>query len=268
MRALHCSQSAELAEPVMQHVVVEESGEDKRSLAEHVERVHTVVPKPTDRDNEPHDNMKGQPSVLEKLLRTIGINDSTRIDEASGKGSVIDVIKIVCPGATRDYANKALRRVIAKDRDEQEKAGQNETTSNSISPCIANRVDYIRINGKGQITPVSDAKTIIEIIWLLPGRATREFRRRSAEIKCRVLRGDTSICAEIKSRCFQNSMSGDAVRSPAKRARVGPETNELVIAKLNQHLMERKAQHQLEVQRLNESMVTKFNKALQQIRGK
>lgn len=263
----------------MQHVVVEESAEDKRSLAEHVERVRTVVPKPTDRDNEPHDNMKGQPSVLEKLLRTIGINDSTRIDEASGKGSVIDVIKLVCPGATRDYANKALRRVIAKDRDEQERAGQNETTSNSISPWIANRVDYIRINGKGQITPVSDAKTIIEIIWLLPGRATREFRRRSAEIKCRVLRGDTSICAEIKSRCadvqsseqrrgFQNSTSGDAVRSPAKRARVGPETNELVIAELNQHLMERKAQHQLEMQRLNESMVTKFNKALEQIRGK
>jgi len=268
MSALHCPQSAELAEPVMQRIVVEESGEEfKRSLVEHVERVRTGVPEPTDRDNESHDKIKGQPPVLEKLLRTFGINGSIRIDEASGKGSVIDVIKLVCPGATGDYANKALRRVIAKDRDEQERVGHN---NEPVS--IADHVDYIRINGKGHTTPVSDANTIIEIIWLLPGKAAREFRRRSAEIECRVLGGDTSICAEIESRCadvqsseqgrgFQNSMSGDAVGSPAKRARVGPETRELVTAELNQELMKIEVQHQLE-------MVTKFNKAFEQIRGK
>ncbi len=46
---------------------------------------------------------------------------------------------------------------------------------------LAERVHYIKINGTGHVTPVADAKTIVEIIWLLPTRAAQEFRRQSAE---------------------------------------------------------------------------------------
>lgn len=85
---------------------------------------------------------------------------------------------------------------------------------------------------------MSDAKTITEIIWLLPARAAKEFRRQSAETICRVLSGDTSICEEIESRCarlqgseegraFQHFMSGESDGTPAKRARIGPEIMEL-----------------------------------------
>lgn len=214
----------------------QESGESfKRSLAERVEQVRTGIPRgdPDGADEEPKEP-ETKASVLEKSLRTIGIVGSIRVDEASGKGSIIDVIKLLCPGATGDYATQALSRVIDRDSDEgPTMAGR---TSTSIS--IADRVDHIQINGKGRTTPVSDAKTITEIIWLLPARAAKEFRRQSAETICRVLSGDTSICEEIESRCarlqgseegraFQRFMGGESDGPPAKRARIGPAIMEL-----------------------------------------
>jgi hypothetical protein len=56
---------------------------------------------------------------------------------------------------------------------------------------------HISINGIP--TPVADARTLIEIIWALPGRVAQEFRRVSAATVCRVL-GDVSLVAEIETR--------------------------------------------------------------------
>ena len=47
---------------------------------------------------------------------------------------------------------------------------------------------------------MADAKTLVEIVWLLPGKAAREFRRSSAETVCRVLGGDISLVKEIEAR--------------------------------------------------------------------
>ncbi|CAM9312367.1 unnamed protein product, partial [Sphacelaria rigidula] len=197
----------------------QESGEAfKRSLAERVERVRAGIS--GDDPDGADEEFETKASVLQKSLRTIGIIGSIRVDEASGKGSVIDVIKLLCPGATGDYAKTALSRVFAKDQDERHESDQVDATS------IADR---------GRTTPVSDAKTITEIIWMLPGRAAKEFRRQSAETICRALSGDTSICEEIESRrnrlqgseegrAFQRFMGGE---SDAKRARIGPEIMEL-----------------------------------------
>lgn len=254
----------------------QESGDAfKRSLEERVERVRGGV---FNEEHEADDESKS--SVLEKSLRTIGIMGSVRVDEDSGKGSVIDVIKLLCPGATGDYAKTALNRVLATDQDDQAASDQGDRTS------IADRVDHIQINGKGRTTPVSDAKTITEIIWLLPARAAKEFRRQSAETICRVLAGDTSICDEIESRCarlqnsdegraFQHFLTGASDGSPAKKTRIGPDIMELAtteqyqafVPSQVQHHMDQ-AQHQMNQQRVrNEvSLVMTFEEAFEQIR--
>lgn len=69
--------------------------------------------------------------------------------------------------------------------------------------------------------------TNIEIIWLLPARAAKEFRRQSAHTICRVLGGDTSLCDEIEQRYarLQSTEEGRAYQNfvmyqgPAKKTR-------------------------------------------------
>lgn len=242
----------------------QESGESfKSALAEHVERVRAGIP--GDDPDVVDEEIETKASVLEKSLRTIGIIGSIRVDEASGKGSIIDVIKLLCPGSTRDYAKIALSRVLAKDEDEQYESDQKDTTSTSI----ADRLDHIQINGKGRTTPVSDAKTIVEIIWLLPARAAKEFRRQSAETICRVLSGDTSICEEIESRyarlqgseegrAFQRFMNDDSDGSPAKRARIGPKIMELATEEQYAEYVSIQVQRQIEEEAYQKS-ITRAN---------
>ncbi len=240
----------------------QESGESfKSALAEHVERVRAGIP-----DEEPDvadEEFETKASVLEKSLRTIGIIGSIRVDEPSGKGSIIDVIKLLCPGATGDYATHALTRVMNRDADEHDDTDHDRRLS------IADRVEHIQINGKGHTTPVSDAKTIVEIIWLLPARAAKEFRRQSAETICRVLSGDTSICEEIESRyarlqgseegrAFQRFMNDDSDGSPAKRARIGPKIMELATEEQYAEYVSIQVQRQIEEEAYQKS-ITRAN---------
>jgi hypothetical protein len=64
---------------------------------------------------------------------------------------------------------------------------------------LGTRCPSLRINGKGQETPCADARTLVEIVWALPGKAARVFRRTSAKTVCRVLGGDLSLVAEIEA---------------------------------------------------------------------
>lgn len=95
-------------------------------------------------------------------------NASIRVDRETQKGSVLDVIKMVL-GGDSSMANTTLRRLVLDN------------------PVL----DYtrIKINNKGNTTPVADAKTLIQIIWLLPGRKAREFRHASSKKVCRLLGG-------------------------------------------------------------------------------
>ncbi len=68
------------------------------------------------------------------------------------------------------------------------------------SPELSTRCGRLKINGKGNETPVADAKTLIEIVWLLPGKKAHAFRRQSSEKVCRLLGGDLSLVSEIESR--------------------------------------------------------------------
>ena len=170
--------------------------------------------------------------TLQKALRAMNIIGSVRIDDATALASDIDVIRLLCPEASSKYVAQMLTRLLEKDslRDENNcLQACLQDASNSVS--LAERVRYIKINGKGRETPVSDAKTIVEIIWLLPAGAAREFRRQSAETITRVLGGDTSLCEEIEQRfgrlqsteegrAYQQFMTGG--ESSTKKARIGP----------------------------------------------
>lgn len=46
-------------------------------------------------------------AVLQKALRSININHSVRINEPCGEASLIDVIKMLCPGINSDNAGSS-----------------------------------------------------------------------------------------------------------------------------------------------------------------
>lgn len=74
----------------------------------------------------------------------------------------------------------------------------------------------LRINGKGKLTPVADAEILVEIVFLLPGKIARDFRRKRAAKVCRLLLGgDVTLVTEIEQRRaqLQSSAAGRATQS-------------------------------------------------------
>ncbi|CAN0350729.1 unnamed protein product [Ectocarpus sp. 13 AM-2016] len=104
-----------------------------------------------------------------------------RVDKDTKKGSVMDTIRMVlrCDSSN---ANTSFGRLL-------------QANAELGSRCIRSKV-----NGKGNETPVADAKTLIEIVWLLPGKKAHAFRRQSSEKVCRLLGGDLSLVSEIEAR--------------------------------------------------------------------
>jgi hypothetical protein len=121
------------------------------------------------------------------------ITASIRVDHDTKKGSVIDVIRLVNPNLTSSNAGNTLTK---------------------LSSDLGIRYTQLRINGKGKPTPVADARTLVEIVWALPGKAARDFRRSSAQTVCRVLGGDLRLVAEIERRhhTMQQSEGGRAAQ--------------------------------------------------------
>ncbi|ACH46757.1 unknown [Feldmannia species virus] len=118
-------------------------------------------------------------SVVRNCLKSINIDGRIRVDEDTCLVSLIDVVKIICPDMCGDYAKITLGRLIKKMR------------------WLSNRVKLTKINGRGHVTPMSDVRTIVKLIWLLPGQASRELRRTAAESMCRIIGGDLRLQATI-----------------------------------------------------------------------
>lgn len=107
-----------------------------------------------------------------------------RVDKATQKGSVNDVIALVT-GKKGSYATQVFSRI-------------KEQNIELIPKC-----DRLKINGKGNETPVADAATLVEIAWHCPGKGADAFRRKSAETVCRVLGGDLTLVDEIQHKHAQ-----------------------------------------------------------------
>ena len=73
-----------------------------------------------------------------------------------------------------------------------------EHNSELIPKC-----DRLKINNKGNETPVADAATLVEIAWLLPGKKAASFKRKGAETVCRMLGGDLTLVDEIQRKHAQ-----------------------------------------------------------------
>ncbi|CAM9577117.1 unnamed protein product, partial [Ectocarpus sp. 6 AP-2014] len=121
---------------------------------------------------------------------------SIRVDKDTRKGSAIDTVRMVLRGDS-SAANTSLKRLIQ-----------------AHPSGLGAQCSRLRINDKGNVTPVADAKTLIEIVWLLPGKKAREFRRQSSEKVCRLLGGDLSIVSEIEARhaTLQSTEQGRATQ--------------------------------------------------------
>lgn len=57
------------------------------------------------------------------------------------------------------------------------------------------------------MTPVANLRTLVEMIWKLPGRTSASFRRKSAETMCRVMGGDLALLRDIQ----QNNLTWRSV---------------------------------------------------------
>ena len=111
------------------------------------------------------------------VMTAANLIDGIRVDQATQKGSVYDVIHLVC-NKPSNYASQVLARV------------------EKTHPELTTEWCKLRINGKGRETPVADAATLVEIAWLCPGKAAVQFRRKGAESVCRMLGGDLSLVDE------------------------------------------------------------------------
>jgi len=112
----------------------------------------------------------------------IDVTATIRVDAETKKGSVIDVIRLIHPSYTSANASQTLTNILQG------------------VPDIAVRCASIRINGKGRLSPVADARTLVEIILALPGTQACYFRRKSALQLCRLIGGDTALVGEIEAR--------------------------------------------------------------------
>lgn len=129
-------------------------------------------------------------------------SSSIRVDNSSKTGSVKDVIRMVL-GCSSSAAATTLSRLFV--------ASEAMVTR---SESIVTRCHNIRIQGKGKPTPCADAKTLMEIVWLLPGKKAHAFRRQSSEKVCRLLGGDLSLVSEIEARhaTLQSTEEGRATQ--------------------------------------------------------
>lgn len=151
-----------------------------------------------------------------------------RIDQESQEASVIDVICLIT-GYEPKHASKIITRLNFQNND------------------LSTKCRQLRINGKGRPTWVATAPVLIELIWELPGRAAKEFRRQSAHLICRLLGGDASLVGEMESRFLQTDQKiSNFFLSNTERPTHDPET-EARIAQREQELNEEKNRSEIAI---------------------
>ncbi len=120
------------------------------------------------------DLMLGLQELNEGTVRQI-----RKTAEDPPRGAVYDVLQVVtgCPAYTCSTRWKRLQESFP-----------------DVSTSCAN----FKFSGRGQVaTPVTDAKGIVEIIMVLPGRAAAKVRRAAADVMVRYLGGDPSLVEEV-----------------------------------------------------------------------
>ena len=103
-----------------------------------------------------------------------------RYDTDSQRGSVLDVVQLVT-GCGQTHTTETLKSITDKFSDVQ-------------------RMEEFKFPGRGQRpTPVAPLPVLVKIIMLCPGKTARKWRMHAAEVLCRALGGEQSLCAEIEA---------------------------------------------------------------------
>ena len=77
-------------------------------------------------------------------------------------------------------------------------------------PEVITNCSNFKFSGRGQReTPVADARTTVEIIMVLPGRAAARVRKAAADVMVRYLGGDPSLVEEIAANRLRQEDIGD-----------------------------------------------------------
>ena len=117
-------------------------------------------------------------------ITAVNFTDGIRVDQATQKGSIYDVISVVTQ-KDNTHVTQTFARITRNNPELNPK-------------CVK-----LRINGKGRGTPVADAATLVEVAWLCLGREATDFRCKGAETVCRMLGGDLGFVDEIQRRHAQ-----------------------------------------------------------------
>lgn len=112
------------------------------------------------------------------ILEVDKLHQTIRIDNDTSLGSVYDVIKLICDCTV----------------------GNCSLYFNRLDEGLHTKCMFLKINGKGRETPCASHETLVEIIWVLPGKRARQFARLCAQNIVRMFKGDLSLCDEIEAR--------------------------------------------------------------------
>ena len=131
------------------------------------------------------------------MLQLQELNDGTvgrirKTVEDPPRVSVIDTVALIT-GHTPTVCSHTLQRL------------------KEAYPQVGSDWSNFRFTGRGQRdTPVADARGIVELIMVLPGRAAAQVRKAAADVMVRYLGGDPSLVAEVAAnRLRQEDMDAD-----------------------------------------------------------
>ena len=112
------------------------------------------------------------------------------------------MIDVACaiPGHDADYASQAVRNIYEK------------------YPEVHEKIMDFKFPGRGQRkTAVTDARGIVEVVMLLPGRHAAHVRRQAAELLVRYLGGDVSLVGEVCAlRGLQERLAAEQPEDPLR----------------------------------------------------
>lgn len=118
---------------------------------------------------------------------------TVRVDLETKMASVLDVFTLVM--GNNDTGKKHWVRMKLLSNENPVGIGGNP----------ADEVIVKKINGCGHETPVAPFKTLLELIYLLPGKRAQEVRKSSALYMSRLLAGDLALIDEIEARYLNST---------------------------------------------------------------
>ena len=143
--------------------------------------------------------MEDMQQQLAALLGKTIVMKIRKTDEEPPRVSVIDVVAAI----TSKDANKAAQDIgLIKER----------------HPEVTQNLGDFKFAGRGQrITPVANARGIVEITMLLPGHQAARVRRQAAELLVRYLGGDLALVDEVCAlRCLQVELAVQQPEDPRR----------------------------------------------------